>query len=100
MRHMDFVKDRPRFTVSYCSYGRKGNANNYEHLYINKPTDIWTNHPNPQFEPLCTKSFNGHIHGNTQNAVKRDYLSRGEIPKDLRQHLVNICKKESDTPTD
>jgi site-specific DNA-cytosine methylase len=92
MRHMYFVKDRPRHTISYCSYGRKANANNYGHLYINKPTDIWTNHPQPKFKKLCTGSTENHVHGNSKLADKRDYLSRGEIPKDLREHLVIICE--------
>lgn len=92
MRHMDFVKGRPRYTVSYCSYGRKGNARNFEHLYINKPTDIWTNHPAPSFKELCTKSRPDHMHGNASKANKRDYLNRGEIPAELREHLVSICK--------
>ena len=92
MRHMHFVKDRPRYTVSYCSYGRKGNARGYEHLYINKPTDLWTNHPSPGFKELCTKSTPDHVHGNASEANKRDYLNRGEIPAALRNHLVSICK--------
>ena len=92
MRHMDFVKNRPFYTVSYCSYGRKGNAKGYEDFYINKPTDIWTNHPMPNFKELCTKSKLGHIHGASKSADKRDYLNRGEIPAALRSHLVSICK--------
>ena len=92
MRHMPFVQDRFRYTISYCSYGRRGDANGYTDTYINKPTDIWTNHPWPSFEPLCTKSTENHKHGNSKYATKRDYLSRGAIPKDLRQHLVNICE--------
>lgn len=92
MRHMYFVKDRPLYTVSYCSYGRKGNAKGYEDFYINKPTDIWTNHPAPSFKELCTKSKPGHVHGASKSADKRDYLNRGEIPAALREHLVSICK--------
>lgn len=92
MRHMDFVKERPRHTLSYCSYGRKANAKGYEEFYINKPTDIWTNHPDPSFKELCTQSKPGHLHGKSKLADKRDYLSRGEIPAALREHLVSICK--------
>jgi len=32
------------------------------------------------------------VHGNSKLADKRDYLSRGEIPKDLREHSVIICE--------
>ncbi len=91
MRHMDFVKDKPRFTVTYCSYGRKGNAAGYENVYQNKPTDIWTNHANPNFKQICTKSTPEHIHGDWSYSSKRDYLNRGEVPGELSQHLVNIC---------
>ena len=91
MRHMGFVKNRPMHTISYCSYGRKGNANGFSDLYINKPTDIWTNHPEPSFKPLCKKSTDDHKHGRSKEADKRDYLSRGEIPAELREHLVSIC---------
>jgi site-specific DNA-cytosine methylase len=92
MRHMNFVQGRPRFTVSYCSYGRKANAKGYEEFYINKPTDIWTNHPKPAFKALCSKDNKTHIHGRSKSADKRDYLSRGEIPKDLINHIVTICE--------
>lgn len=93
MRHMDFIKNRPRYTITYCSYGRKGNANNYTNYYIKKPTDIWTNHPNPQFKIACGKSFEGHQHMNAKYANKRDYLSRGSIPLELREHLVRISER-------
>ena len=43
MRKMNFIKDRPRYTVTYCQYGD-------ERM---KPTDIWTNHPKPNFKPMC-----------------------------------------------
>lgn len=94
MRHMNFVKERPRYTVSYCSYGRKANAKGYEEFYINKPTDIWTNHPNPAFKALCSKENKTHVHGRSKSADKRDYLSRGEIPKDLINHIVTICENK------
>ena len=93
MRRMKFIQDRPRFTVSYCSYGRKANARGYENFYINKPTDIWTNHPNPSFKPLCTQSTPTHIHGEWGAASKRDYLSRGQIPKDLIDFIILISQE-------
>lgn len=43
MRKMDFMQGLPRYTVTYCQYGDKRM----------KPTDIWTNHPDPQFRPMC-----------------------------------------------
>ena len=43
MRKMNFMKNFPRYTVTYCQYGDTRM----------KPTDIWTNHPNPKFKPMC-----------------------------------------------
>ena len=42
-RKMDFVNGLSRYTVTYCQYGDNRM----------KPTDIFTNHPNPQFKPPC-----------------------------------------------
>ena len=38
MRKMHWMQDIPRYTVTYCQYGERRM----------KPTDIWTNHPNPR----------------------------------------------------
>lgn len=45
MRKMTWMKDLPRYTVTYCQYGDTRM----------KPTDIWTNHPDPKFKPMCKK---------------------------------------------
>ena len=42
MRKMSFVKDLPRYTTTYCQWGDTRM----------KPTDIWTDIPNPNF-PCC-----------------------------------------------
>lgn len=88
MRHMPFVQGRPRHTITYCSYGTKGNANGYTDLYVMKPTDIWTNHPTPQFLKQCTVVNPPHKHGELGLAHKRDYLSRGEMPLKLTNHIA------------
>lgn len=43
MRKMRFMRELPRYTVTYCQYGDDRM----------KPTDIWTNHPDPKFKPPC-----------------------------------------------
>lgn len=43
MRKMTWMQGLPRYTVTYCQYGETRM----------KPTDIWTNHPEPQFKPPC-----------------------------------------------
>lgn len=45
LRKMDFMQDLPRYTVTYCQYGERRQ----------KPTDIWTNHPAPDFKPPCKR---------------------------------------------
>lgn len=87
MRHMNFVADKPRHTISYCSYGRD----------IMKPTDIWTNHPDPKFKPIC-KELGGNHHltnDDSQNSFNKGgkgrYLLRGKMPDELCSHIAKVC---------
>lgn len=50
MRKMDFMKHLPRYTVTYCQYGDTRM----------KPTDIWTNHLDPRFKPMCKNGDSCH----------------------------------------
>ena len=43
MRKMNFMQEFNRYTITYCQYGDTRM----------KPTDIFTNHKNPQFKPMC-----------------------------------------------
>lgn len=45
LRKMEFMQGLPRYTVTYCQYGERRQ----------KPTDIWTNHPFPRFQPPCRR---------------------------------------------
>ena len=51
LRKMDFMANLPRYTVTYCQYGDTRM----------KPTDIWTNHPDPQFRPMCHNGDPCHV---------------------------------------
>lgn len=51
MRKMNFMNGLPRYTITYCQYGDTRM----------KPTDIWTNHPNPNFKPMCHNGDPCHI---------------------------------------
>ena len=58
LRNMTFMQGLPRYTTVYCAYGDKRQ----------KPTDIWTNHPDPQLSPppvnrgrLVTKQLRGGV---------------------------------------
>ena len=86
MRKMDFMKGLYRYTVTYCQYGDNRM----------KPTDIWTNHPNPQFLPPC---HNGDIcHEAAPRGAKtgtqglKGSRERAVIPPALCNHVVTICE--------
>ena len=86
MRKMDFMKGLPRFTVTYCQYGETRQ----------KPTDLWTNHPNPQFKPPCKKGSPCHeaaprgARTGTQGLANK--VERARIPSLLCEHIVKICE--------
>ncbi len=86
MRKMDFVKDLPRYTVTYCQYGEKRM----------KPTDIWTNHPDPQFKPPCKNGDPCHIAAprgaQTGTQGIKGARDRARIPYLLCEHIVSICE--------
>lgn len=88
MRKMDFMKGLPRYTVTYCQYGEKRM----------KPTDIWTNHPNPQFKPPCKNGDTCHEAAprgaSTGTQGQKNKIEKARIPKALCQHIVNICEME------
>ena len=88
LRKMEFMQGIPRTTITYCSYGDKRM----------KPTDIWTNHLDPQFKEKC---FNGNPDCHHQRAPrgsktgtqgKAGNLERSMIPKELCQHIVDISE--------
>lgn len=100
MRKMTWMQGLPRFTVTYCQYGDTRM----------KPTDIWTNHTNPRFKPICKNGDPCHERaprsatlkrlkaqgikinvGGTQYGM-RNSKDRSVIPEALCQHIVEICE--------
>lgn len=86
LRKMDFMKDLPRYTVTYCQYGDNRM----------KPTDIWTNHPKPQFKSMCKNGDSCHVSAprgsKTGTQGLRGAMERAIIPEDLCNHIVDICE--------
>lgn len=86
MRKMNFIKDKPRYTVTYCQYGE-------ERM---KPTDIWTNHPNPNFKPPCKNGDPCHVSAprgsRTGTQGRKNSVERALIPKELCEYIVKICE--------
>lgn len=85
LRKMNFMKDLPRYTVTYCQYGDTRM----------KPTDIWTNHPNPNFKPMCKNGDNCHEKAprgsRTGTQGLKGAKERSVIPEKLCEHIVDIC---------
>lgn len=87
LRKMNFMRDLPRYTVTYCQYGDTRM----------KPTDIWTNHPNPNFKPICKNGDKCHTRAprgskaGTQGLVGSSNRSR--IPKQLCDYVVKISEE-------
>lgn len=101
MRKMSWMQKLPRYTVTYCQYGERRM----------KPTDIWTNHPDPKFKPPCKKGAPCHDPspryvnykklreqglagqvGGTQYSLKKS-KDRAVIPVQLCEHIVDICEE-------
>lgn len=89
MRKMDCMQDLPCHTVTYCQYGDTRM----------KPTDIWTNHPNPQFKPICKNGDSCHVSAprgsRTGTQGLKDARERSVIPPLLCKHIVHICEENT-----
>lgn len=87
MRKMDCMQDFPRYTVTYCQYGDTRM----------KPTDIWTNHPDPKFKPCCKNGDPCHTPAprgsQTGTQGMRGAKERSVIPEQLCEHIVDICEE-------
>lgn len=88
MRKMNFMKELPRYTVTYCQYGDSRM----------KPTDLFTNHPNPKFKPPCKNGSPCHVaapRGSRTGTQKlKNSKERSIIPEELCEHIVEICEEE------
>lgn len=82
---MDFMQGIPRYTVTYCQYGDTRM----------KPTDIWTNHPMPNFKPPCHNGDSCHVSAprgaKTGTQGLKNSILRAKIPELFCEHIVDIC---------
>ncbi len=87
MRKMPWMRGRPRYTVTYCQYGDTRM----------KPTDIWTNHPDPQFKPRCKNGDPCHEAAprgsKTGTQGLKGSRDRSVIPAQLCEHIIDICER-------
>lgn len=86
MRKMNFVKDLPRYTTTYCQWGD----------IRMKPTDIWTNIPNPNF-PCCKNGDKCHEAAprGSQTGTQgiKGSKDRSRIPDALCDYIVKLCEQ-------
>lgn len=87
LRKMTWMHYIPRYTVCYCQYGDSRM----------KPTDIWTNHPNPKFLPMCHNGDSCHEPAprgsKTGTQGLNGTIERSKIPDKLCEHIVDICEE-------
>lgn len=87
LRKMDFMQELPRYTVTYCQYGERRQ----------KPTDIWTNHPNPGFKEPCKRGAPCHDAAprgsQTGTQALKNAMEKAKIPIRLCEHIVDICEQ-------
>ena len=90
LRKMPFMQPLTpfRYSLTYCQYGSP----------YQKPTDIWTNHPDPQFKRMCKRGSPCHTpspRGATTgiNGL-RNAQARSVIPFPLCQHIAHISTHE------
>lgn len=96
LRKMDFMQGLPRYTVTYCQYEQDKQPRDRRM----KPTDIFTNHPNPKFKPPCKNGDPCHVSAprgsRTGTQGIKGSILRSVIPHDLCYHISTICEEEYD----
>ena len=77
-----------RYTITYCQYGDTRM----------KPTDIWTNHPNPEFKPMCKNGDPCHEAAPRGSRTGTQGLKgnheRSKIPQELCEEIVSVMDHE------
>ena len=90
LRKMSFMQGLPRYTVTYCQYGERRQ----------KPTDIWSNHPNPGFKEPCKRGAPCHDAAprgaKTGTQALKNAIEKSKIPILLCEHIVRICERGID----
>lgn len=92
MCKMPFISDKPRYKITYCQYTQDLPLEQRRM----KPTNIWTNHPDPKFKPPCKNGDPCHVRAprgartGTQGLKKVD---RSRIPDELCDHIAEICEE-------
>lgn len=93
MRKMDCMQELPRYTVTYCQYMTDRPLEERRM----KPTDLWTNHPNPKFKQPCKNGNPCHVAAprgsQTGTQGLKGAKERSIIPSQLCEHIADICEE-------
>ena len=86
--HTDIMQlTAERILITYCQYG----------FTYRKATDIWTNHPQPEFLPPCRNGDPCHQPAprGTRQGLQgiQDRALRSAYPPKLCEHIVSICER-------
>ena len=84
-KHPSMVDLETRHLLSYCQYGD----------FRMKPTFIWTNHPEPNFKPMCKNGSPCHEPAprgsKTGTQGLKNAIQRSIIPRELCLHIAEVC---------
>lgn len=86
MCKVSWMQGLPIYYTTYCRYGSKQM----------RPTNIWTNHIDPKFEPPCKNGDPCH----TRAPRGSKAVMHTAAPEKLCQHIVNICEAYYDKQPD
>lgn len=93
LRKMTWMQGLPRYTLTYCKYETDKPISERRM----KPTDIWTNHPNPNFIPPCKNGDPCHAPAprgsRTGTQGIKGSVDRSRIPDKLCEYIVELCEK-------
>lgn len=86
LRKMEFMRGLYRYTTTYCQYGDTRM----------KPTDIWTNIPDPGFKDPCHNGDSCHEAAprgsKTGTQGLKGSKERARIPEQLCDYITKICE--------
>lgn len=91
LQNMTWMKpyDKYKYLITYCKYQTDVPVEERRM----KPTNIWTNHPNPQFEPPCKNGMPCHAAAprgsRTGTQGMKGAKERSTYPHLLIEHIVN-----------
>ena len=98
LQNMTWMKpyDKYKYLITYCQYSKELPLEQRRM----KPTNIWTNHPNPQFLPSCKNGDPCHVAAprgsRTGTQGMKGSKERSAYPKALCEHIVDICEEEEE----